>query len=226
MLRATLFLAFIAVSTASIVHHARGSLPTGWVQNELLSLGEEPISFTFSLRESPESISEIKRIALDVSDPDSVNYGKYLTSSEIASKTSPDAKAFEVVTTWLKAHEIDTFAISGSRIEVATTHERAEMLLRTRFNALSNKALGAAIIRAGDYELPEEVDFHLAAVFGLHGLPIPRAAPPAAPPAPAQPASVTPDVLKSTYGITGVTPSGGLDNIQAVAEFQVNNHLL
>jgi len=210
-------MALVALAGAQIVH-PRGSLPAGWVQNELLSLGEEPVSFTFSLREPIDSIAEIKRIALDVSDPDSPNYGNFLSSDDLAAMTAPSSDAFKAVTDWLKAHEVETYTVEGSRLTVTTTHEYAEALLRTRFSALSNKELGAAVIRAGDYELPEEVDVHVAAVFGLHGLPVPRSAPPAPP---AQPASVTPDVLIKTYDINGVTPTGKLDNTQAVAEFQV-----
>jgi hypothetical protein len=35
-----------------------------------------------------------------------------------------------------------------------------------------------------------------------------------------EPFKVTPDVINTKYGITGVTPKGSTTNVQAVAEFQ------
>ena len=74
-----------------------------------------------------------------------------------------------------------------------------------------------SIVRAADYELPDAVHDAVAAVFGLHGLPLP-------PMKPIMPkagmAIVTPDVIKSTYKIAGVEPTRSPENRQAVVEFQ------
>jgi len=69
-------------------------------------------------------------------------------------------------------------------------------------------------MRAGPFFLPKEVDESVAAVYGLHGLPLPHL-----PPATGEPANVTPAVISHTYGISGVAPSGTVKNRQAVAEF-------
>ena len=54
-------------------------------------------------------------------------------------------------------------------------------------------------------------------MFGLHGLPLP---PRTLIQAPEKPANVTPAVIATDYGISGVVPSGGTKMRQAVAEFQ------
>jgi hypothetical protein len=81
--------------------------------------------------------------------------------------------------------------------------------------------LARQVIRAGDYTIPDAVDAATSAVFGLHGLPLPRVAPLTSSSAPGDPVDVTPDVIASTYSISGVTPAGSLTNRMAVAEFQV-----
>ena len=59
-----------------------------------------------------------------------------------------------------------------------------------------------------------------AAIFGLHGLPLRRHPREQVQSAQGQPAKVLPADLVRAYNITGVTPSGGTKNRQAVAEFQ------
>lgn len=72
-------------------------------------------------------------------------------------------------------------------------------------------------MRAGDYTVPDAIQKHIAAIFGLHGLPLPPRKP-LVKDDPGAPAHVTPTVLTSTYNISGVTPKG--KTRQAVAEFQ------
>ncbi len=68
------------------------------------------------------------------------------------------------------------------------------------------------------------MDAAVAAVFGLHGLPLPKYAPLVSySDDPSQPVAVTPDVIATTYKVSGVTPKGGLTNRMAVAEFQGQN---
>ena len=73
-------------------------------------------------------------------------------------------------------------------------------------------------IVAGEYSLPASVAPAIAAVVGLHELPLPSAVPITTfrkkiPP-------VTPAVLHKVYGIEGVNASGSIKNRQAVVEFQ------
>jgi len=160
----------------------------------LLTLGDEPLSFTLYLRETKESISNIKKIALAVSDPKSEHYGEFVGDPQkLATPTSSLAE----VQDWLANYDIRITSIVGSRIEIAATQAQAEKLFSTSFSTLVNS--GMTVIRAGAYVLPDSIEAKLGAVFGLHGLPLPQAGPP--PPHPAQPAAVTPSVLISTYKV-------------------------
>ena len=83
-------------------------------------------------------------------------------------------------------------------------------LFSTTFNTLRHAEAGLSVVRATEFTLPAHIDLVVAAVFGLHGLPLakpvtkraskagfPKAAP------------VTPAVLKRVYNVSGVTVKAG-----------------
>jgi len=148
-------------------------------------------------------------------------YGKYLSTSEVSSLTAPRAADIRSVENWLNEKGVSFLRSPPSHvIEAVFTAESAEALLHTSFHHASNKATGQKVVRASDYSLPTDVQSAVAAVYGLHGLPLPPTArldvkPPATPIA-----NVTPEVLASTYNVSGVIPSGSTKNRQAIAEFQ------
>ena len=80
---------------------------------------------------------------------------------------------------------------------------------------------GKKVVRAAAYTLPTAVAPSVAAVFGLHGLPLPPRAKPAKPAAAVTDVPlIQPSDLLAAYSVSGVTPSGSKLNRQAVAEFQ------
>jgi len=97
------------------------------------------------------------------------------------------------------------------------TASAVSALLNTDFH-VAKSADAQYLIRAGDYSLPAAVDAAVATVFGLHGLPLPRNTRQAR--AGADPASVDPSVIYSTYKVTKQTVRRSSSNRQAVAEFQ------
>ena len=83
-------------------------------------------------------------------------------------------------------------------------------LFSTTFNTLRHAEAGLSVVRATEFTLPAHIEVVVAAVFGLHGLPLakpvtkraskvgfPKAAP------------VTPAVLKRVYNVSGVTVKAG-----------------
>ena len=90
-------------------------------------------------------------------------------------------------------------------------------LLKTKFRLVTNTATGQSILRASSFALPAAAADALAAVFGVHGLPLApkRSRVTATDGVPA----VTPAVLASTYNVTGVTVDRSGKNRQAVVEF-------
>ena len=213
-------LALVLIGTSSATFHRRPTLPNGWVQSELTTLTESPVAFVLSIAESAESIATIKKAALAVSNPLSNQYGNYLSSAQIAAVAAAAHEDIELVTSWLQAHGISSssYTVRGGRVEVESTTGRAEALLKTTFAPLVNKDTAQAVLRAGDYHLPDEIEDKIAAVFGLHGLPLPPRRNLVAAPV-AKPAAVVPAVIEEAYNFSGVQPHAE-GNVQAVTEFQ------
>ena len=128
---------------------------------------------------------------------------------------------------WLKAHGVSLFMRSASNIEVSATAAQASKLLSTRFHDVRTSAHGLALVRAASYTIPDEVQMCVAAIFGLHGRPLPPSTPRVfASSDPSDPAlcqgkiCVDPNLLATTYHVSGVKTTGSRKNRQAVAEFQ------
>lgn len=234
MLRAFVTLATIAASAQAAVVIRPGALPRGWVAAPLPpTAAAQEVKFSVALRE--QHLDEVKRIALAVSDPQSPEYGNHRSAAELAELTAPNPADSATVRGWLEASACTVMAEHSTDrlLAVRCTVAAASDLLATSFRTLTNSATGQSVTKAADISLPEAVDAATAALFGLHGLPLPprprRAATPAqsvwnnaaaAQGPPPQAANVTPAVIAEVYNVGGVTVDRSSKNKQAVAEFQ------
>jgi len=176
------------------------------------------VRLTFALVE--QNMDKLTAMALEISDPTSPSYSKYLTRAEIEALTAPPASTVKAVEEWIRAHT-DTIEIvqGGSFIRCELDVPAANALLGTSFSRAvrsTDQGRQQALV-APEYALPLSVASAIQAVFGVHDLPLPPTTPiltsSVHPP-------VTPDVLAKTYGISGVNPTGSIQNRNAVAEFQ------
>jgi hypothetical protein len=205
-----------ALATAAI--HPEHAYTNGWVKDEAHASAFHPLTITFAVKE--QNIEEVKRIALEVSNPQSPKYGQYISQAKLDALIAPKSSDMTAVVSWLNAHSMEFKQRGVSNLVVNTNVHAASALLNTRFHAIRNAATSQLIVRASDYELPDAVHDAVAAVFGLHGLPLPPMKPIVGTSAPGTPALVTPDVIESTYKIAGVKATRSPKNRQAVAEFQ------
>ncbi|CAK0887369.1 unnamed protein product [Prorocentrum cordatum] len=180
--------------------------------------GGERVTLRLSLKQ--QGVARLQEAAERVSDPFSTSYGQHLTREQVEALVAPLPSDVAAVEGWLRGEGLLFSRPAVEVFEVALAARDAERLLRTRLGAFANSATGQRAVRAEDFMLPPEVDAAVAAVYGLHGLPLPPREAAAPPGPPAQAANVTPEVLATRYGISGVTPSGSVGNRQAVAEFQ------
>lgn len=174
-----------------------------------------PINFTISVKQP--NLDQLEAAALAVSDPTSPTYGAYLSQNRIDELTAPSAHAITTVTNWLSTHGAH-FTVTREIVHVATTVAIAEGLLQTTFRRFSTRSR-KQLVRAGSYQIPMDIDNAVAAVFGLHGVPLPSNPPRiSAARTSDMPAAVTPSVLLSTYSVNQTVNRQG-KNIQAVSEF-------
>jgi len=175
---------------------------------------------TFVVRARERNIDQIKIIANQVSDPKSPEYGNFLTTNQLNKLTEPKKEHVDAIRSWLNTVQDATVVeTQGRTFQVTTSSEAASKLLSTTFHQVTNSLSNQTTSIATDYSLPSLI--HEAAnLMGLHGLPLPpRVVTGPRPPA-GNPANVTPAVILSQYGVSGVTPDASSGNLQAVAEFQ------
>jgi tripeptidyl-peptidase-1 len=204
----------LAAAAAPEKLHAAAELPDGWEKLGEPVVDEHLITVRLSLQQ--QNIDELHRTVLRVSDPRSTAYGQYLTGAEVTQLTAPAAEHVSLVQDWLSRAGVEVTPETHGEIQATMTTRVAAELFKCKFHRVVNKQTSQQAVQAQDYWLPADIEMAVAAVYGLHGLPLPpRQFQPSA-----GPAKVTPSVIASTYSITGVKPSGSAKNIQAVAEFQ------
>ena len=197
------------------------------------------VSFVISVKQ--QNLQTLFDSALAVSTPGNPRYGKHLTPDEIHQLTSPHPDDMAAVINWLADHKISPRR-EHENLHVTATVAAVSSLLKTDFHLYQRSSDGHVILRTtGEYSLPPRVAA-IAAIFGLHGtpLPIPKphgprhftppAAPPVPPDAPASfppfpplppdPVAITPTILAQTYHVKDPYVDRGGKGSQAVAEFQ------
>jgi len=218
----------VGVALAALITPIMGSLHplqsyvNGCHKSAATVRADAQIQVTLVVKE--QGAEAVRRTALAVSDPASPSYGEYLSANQIRALTAPKTQDMAAVTIWLNASSVE-YQTRHSNVVSSMSVETASKLFSTEFHVAAHLVSGQSLIRASDYELPTTVEDSLSTVFGLHGLPLPprQAIVAASHGPPAGPAKVTPDVIASTYGISGVKVSRSDKNRQAVAEFQGQN---
>merc|ERR1719201_1385212 len=204
--------ALLGLTTVAARRVEPSPLCCGWSSSPIVSdTTYSPLSLSFYLTEI--NLATLHAEAIAVSDPDSPRYGDYLTLEEVYALTRPAQESLDAVTSWLASNNISHTVAHDRRVHAKIPLDVAAGLFNTEFTVLSHDANDVSLVRAGAYTLPPEVDAATAALFGLHGLPLP----PKMRMASKKPtkAKVTPAVLKQTYDIKGAPkPTGSAKNHQ------------
>ncbi|KAI6136974.1 peptidase S8/S53 domain-containing protein [Pisolithus sp. B1] len=144
-----------------VVHEKRTAIPPDWsfVRRHH---GSSTLPLRFALKQ--RNIEKIGDFLLDVSHPDSPDYGNHWSPSDIAYKFSPSSDTIDTVREWLLSTGIGPHRIqlSPSRgwINVNASVEEAEQLMNTEYN-LYKHASGTERVGCEVYHLPEHVSHHV-----------------------------------------------------------------
>ena len=79
-----------------------------------------------------QRLDAIKKIALDVNDPDSPNYGQFLSQEQLDGLVAPAAEDMAAVQGWLDEHHLSYHQVGVSNLVVSTTVAEASAALTTR----------------------------------------------------------------------------------------------
>ncbi|KAI0696744.1 Pro-kumamolisin, activation domain-containing protein [Cytidiella melzeri] len=124
-------------------HEARRALPPLWEHAH-----RAPADATLPLRIglAQSNIDRIEEYLLDVSHPESSNYGNHWSAAEVADKFRPSSETVDVVREWLVKKGIDPSKIqlskNGGWIEAKVSVAEAEDLLKTEYHVYNHATTG------------------------------------------------------------------------------------
>lgn len=144
-------------------HESRRSLPNDWAP-----VRRAPSDVVLPLRIGlvQPNLDNIESFLLDVSHPDSPNYGNHWSAAKVASTFRPSAESVDTVKFWLNSGGIDLSRIrlsaGGNWLEANLTIAEAEELLKTEYYVYGHEPSGTEHIACGSaYHLPEHVSKHV-----------------------------------------------------------------
>ena len=110
------------------------------------------------------NIEGLQRKLLDISNPESPNYGRWLSKEEVEKYTTPTAQTTNSVNSWLEAAGVDASSLhqpSPDWIQVTLPLHQAEELLQARYSVYQDSHTGHTLVRTPDYSLPAMLHDHV-----------------------------------------------------------------
>jgi len=166
-MKTTAFLTAALVATTATAHetlspyHINSVKSKGW-EATAPAPPTSSIRLTVALRQ--ENVEQLTATLHDISNPDSPQYGQFLTQQQVNDLVAPTPATVETVTTWLSQHgALDTtFKATPNKdfLHVDTTVAEAERLIKGTYWTYTHQDTGRTITRLAPdtkYELPDNV---------------------------------------------------------------------
>ncbi|KAF8963500.1 peptidase S8/S53 domain-containing protein [Flammula alnicola] len=153
-----------AVQASYVLHEKRSQIPAGWSFVRRYE-ASEVLPLRLGLRQS--NMDRLEEMLMDVSHPESPNYGNHWSPAQVAKTFAPSKETVDTVRTWLVDAGFDESRMKVSPtktwIQVNMTVEEAERLLQTEYNVYSHNG-GDQHVACDSYHLPEHVSPHVEIV--------------------------------------------------------------
>lgn len=111
-----------------------------------------------------KDMSGLQKKLMDVSDPKSANYGKWLSKEELEAFTAPSEDSVKSVKTWLSSFGIKDSDINQPTpdwLEVNVPISQAESMLKSKYELYTNAATGQSMARTTQYSIPKTLHEHV-----------------------------------------------------------------
>jgi tripeptidyl-peptidase-1 len=136
-------------------------IPNGWAAK-----GSPPADTVLKMQIAlkQQDISGLQETFLDITNPKSANYSKWLSKEELQKYTSPLPGTVSLVTTWLTDNRIPASSITQSSpdwLELPISLSQMESLLNTKYTMYEDVESGVQAPRTDRYSIPSELDGHI-----------------------------------------------------------------
>ncbi|XP_073517305.1 tripeptidyl-peptidase 1 [Phyllobates terribilis] len=199
------------------------SVPQGWLPAERLAYND-PVVLTFALKQ--QNVEKLEALVRLVSDPDSPDYGLFLSLEELRALVQPSDVTLRTVRTWLQKHGVlscDTI-VTGDFLQCQMYTRTAEELLPGAHFVRYVKGDEHIIRSSSPYSLDPDIAPHINFVGGLHRFPkerkVQRRGKGAEDNVTAEfHLGVTPAILRQRYNLSASDVGTYPNNSQACAQF-------
>ncbi|KAK2057836.1 Pro-kumamolisin [Colletotrichum caudatum] len=162
----SLLKAFVALATISPIIEARlMSRAANIAQGvRMVNMAADDQQITLQVGMKLQNIDKLEPMLRDISDPDSGNYGKYLTAAQINDMFKPAEASAAAVQTWLaKENVTDVSYTDGGRfVNFATNIATANRMLGASFAYYDVQ--GTMKLRTKEYSVPDAMAEHIELV--------------------------------------------------------------
>lgn len=154
-------------SLPPVVHESRSHIPAGWAP---VRRAEPGMILPFRIGLAQPNLENIEAYLMDVSHPESPNYGKHWSPAKVAETFRPSSESVDTVRTWLgdSGVEVDRVKLStsGGWLQANVTIEEAERLLLTEYYVyqFSGDEHYEHVACHEKYHLPQHVAKHVEIV--------------------------------------------------------------
>ncbi|KAL6301121.1 peptidase S8/S53 domain-containing protein [Sparassis latifolia] len=155
-----------ALLSSRVVHESRRGVPSGW---RAVRRAESSVVLPLRIGLAQSNLDNLETFVLDVSHPDSPNYGKHWSAKQVADTFRPSMQTVDTVRGWLLDSGLEPERVKlvkgGSWIQANVTIEQAERLLGTEYYVYQFGEEGEGgrehIACMEKYYLPEHVSKHV-----------------------------------------------------------------
>ncbi|KAG8530702.1 uncharacterized protein KY384_004058 [Bacidia gigantensis] len=161
-----LWIGVIASATAApspiyVQHEKRYLVPQGWQKAERLNAADKlPMRIALTQPNLKDGYQHI----MDVSHPDSPNFGKHWSAKKVAETFAPKQESVDAVLEWLQGAGISPDRVSRSQslgwLQFDASALEAESLLRTKYH-MHRHETGKPHIACDSYHIPQHLQPHI-----------------------------------------------------------------
>ncbi|EIW80494.1 subtilisin-like protein [Coniophora puteana RWD-64-598 SS2] len=155
------------------LHERRSAVPEGWAWHDKHD-ADAVVPLRFALTQN--NIADIEKHLMDISHPDSPNYGQHWTAGKVLQTFAPNDDTVAAVRMWLLENGVDGERIrvtpTKGWVEAKVTVAEAERLLQTEYHVYNHEASGTKTLlivvlitgtppACDSYHLPAHIQPHV-----------------------------------------------------------------
>lgn len=145
-----------------VIHEKRDFIPAGWKRSSKLA-DHQLLPIKIALKQA--NLDRLEEYLMDVSDPNSSNYGNHWSHKQIAETFAPSTETVKAVQDWLAMSGLGVERVKTSQslgwLHFNATVTEAEALLGTEYHLYEHESSDVGQVACTEYYLPEHLHPHI-----------------------------------------------------------------